>query len=156
MDRLPIPSIPGIVDTTKKEVEPRGCAMCDYSWNLPPTNRELKDGTVDTRMYCVAKQGTFVLNGETFPRLASMVRGDQKLCGAKGGWWRPMRLWLTPREVDRPAPVSVPGVALSRTEPAKRRYPMTAHRERRQSSPQVETQSEQSSTSVKVRKPYPT
>lgn len=70
------------------------CRDCHWSWNCPPTSREIKEGIVEGNFYCCEPRVLQKLNGEMFPRLIELARSDGKLCGSKGRYWAPIEPML--------------------------------------------------------------
>jgi len=66
----------------------RSCADCNFSLRLEPTNKEIKAGYAEARMYCCKRDAALQIGKETAPQLAEIVR--EGLCGAAGIWWAPV------------------------------------------------------------------
>lgn len=60
---------------------------------MQPDFKEVKRGVVDTLTFCLAKPCRQVLPDGEYPRLASLARGNKKLCGGK--LWIPIQLPMT-------------------------------------------------------------
>jgi len=79
----------GAVTTMPATRKSRSCSECDCSWNLPPNFQEVKNGATELLVFCLHVGARVQLTDGIYPRLVSIVRGSQGLCGSGARWWTP-------------------------------------------------------------------
>ena len=85
----------------------RKCDSCNFCLRLDPTARDIKEGRVDSFLYCCHARGAVAIGKEVVPQLADIVRSNPRQCGPQAIWWQAAI-------GDLPSGATVSGVSVER------------------------------------------